>query len=155
MSLVCIGHQHAFNKTELRDYHRVATPQPKWLKCKHYLCPQRYQRIKVETALGSPYTKTTQTQESTVKETYKDILGVSFPEILPTNEPRSPVTPTHRTPVLPPVESEKVEPEGEEESESDENADPHEDTDNQSEHADTITKQRKRESNVPVWRSRV
>ena len=81
MSLECTGYQHAFDNKLKRDRHRnPSSLVASWNLCKHYLCPNRYQRIQVEVRLGGKNTSCRQSQEEKVRTLYPNI---EYPDILP------------------------------------------------------------------------
>ena len=117
MSLECIGFQHAFDTKTQRDCHRNPSSLAiKWESCENLLCPQRYQRIKVETKLGGSLRIPQPSQEGPVKA--KNPYG-KFPEILPSlrtpkrssisTTPKSPLVNKPRDPQESEVEEEKSE----------------------------------------------
>ena len=88
----CVGLQHAYNRSEFRDYHRIPEQSVKWHECETPLCVQRYQKIFGATRLTAPYETPAHKQEETIKTNFQGAKRITP---LPPNQ-----TP-HRSPVLP------------------------------------------------------
>ena len=93
----CIGLQHAYNRQETRDYHRIPEQSVKWHQCQTPLCKQRYQKIFGATRLLAPYEATTLKQEETIKTNFTEAKRIT--PIPPNQTPhQSPVLPVQRIP---------------------------------------------------------